>query len=74
MKKSTLFVGLDDSKDSIQVAVAAGVPGGEVREYGSIPNTSESLVTLVRRLGRPKDLHFAYERVRDVPDAAESRG
>jgi len=61
MRKSTLFVGLDDSKDSIQVAVAEGTPGGEVREYGSIPNTPEDLVKLVRRLGRPKDLHFVYE-------------
>lgn len=61
MKKSTLFVGLDDSSETIQVAVAEGVPGGEVREYGCIPNTAGDLTRLVRRLGRPKDLYFAYE-------------
>ena len=61
MKQSTLFVGLDDSKDTIQVAVAEGVPGGEVRDLGAIPNTPENLAKLVRRLGRPKDLFFVYE-------------
>ncbi|HUC44474.1 MAG TPA: IS110 family transposase [Candidatus Sulfotelmatobacter sp.] len=61
MKKCTLFIGLDDSKDTIEVAVAEGVPGGEVRDFGSVPNTPESLAKLVRRLGRPKDLFFAYE-------------
>lgn len=61
MKKSTpLYVGLDDSKDSIAVAVApAG--GGEVRPQGTIPNTPEALRKLVRRLGRPRELRFAYE-------------
>src|SRR6185436_4654496 len=61
MRKSTLFVGLDDSKNALQVAIAEGLAGGEVRDYGSIPNTAESLGKLVRRLGRPKDLFFAYE-------------
>jgi transposase len=61
MRKSTLFVGLDDSKDSIQVAIAEGLPGGDVREYGAIPNTPEALTKLVRRLGRPRNLYFAYE-------------
>ena len=61
MKKSTRFVGLDDSKDFIQVAVADGGPGGEVREWGVIASGPDSLAKLVRRLGRPEDLHFAYE-------------
>jgi transposase len=55
-----LYVGLDDSKDSISVAVA---PEGrdEVRSQGTIANTPEALRKLVRRLGRPKGLHFVYE-------------
>jgi transposase len=52
---------LDESKESIQVAVAEGGQRGEFREYGVIPNTPEALRKLVRRLGRPRDLHFVYE-------------
>src|SRR5262245_50996643 len=61
MKNSTRFIGLDDSKETIQVAIAEAGRRGEVRDYGSIPNTPEALRKLVRRLGRPRDLHFAYE-------------
>jgi transposase len=61
MKKCTRFVGLDDSKDSIDVAVASEGRDGEVRSFGSIPNTPDAVKKLVRRLGRPKDLHFVYE-------------
>jgi transposase len=61
MKKSTRIVGLDESKATIQVAVAETTDGGEVREYGAVPNTAEALAQLVRRLGRPKDLFFVYE-------------
>ena len=61
MKKCTRFVGLDDSKTSIEVAVASEGRDGEVRSYGSIPNTPEAVRKLVRRLGRPKDLYFVYE-------------
>jgi len=61
MKQCTRFVGLDDSKASIEVAVADGGRDGEVRRYGTIPNTPEALRKLVRSLGRPKQLHFVYE-------------
>ena len=61
MNNSTRFIGMDDSKDTIQVAIADAGRRGEVREYGSIPNTPEALRKLVRRLGRPKDLNFVYE-------------
>jgi transposase len=61
MKKCSRFVGLDDSKHSIDVAVAAEDRDGEVRFYGTIPNTTEALKKLVRRLGVPQDLHFVYE-------------
>ena len=61
MKNCTRFVGLDDSKESIDVAVASEGRDGEVRSYGTIANTPEAVRKLVRRLGRPKDLHFVYE-------------
>ena len=61
MRKCIRFVGLDDSKHSIDVAVASEGRDGEVRAYGTIPNTPEAVRKLVRRLGRPKDLCFVYE-------------
>ena len=61
MRDSIRYVGLDDSKDTIEVAVAAAGRDGEVRSYGTIANTTDELKKLVRRLGRPRDLHFAYE-------------
>jgi len=61
MKHCTRYVGLDESKDTIQVAVAEGGSRGEVLEYGSIPNAPDALRKLVRKLGRPRDLNFAYE-------------
>jgi transposase len=57
---SMKYVGLDVHKDSIAVGIAEeGV--GEVRYYGTIPMTSEALRGLVRRLGPPATLRFAYE-------------
>ena len=61
MNKDTRFVGLDDSKDSIEVAVAESGRDGEIRSFGSIENNPAALRKLVRRLGRPKTLHFVYE-------------
>ncbi len=61
MKKCIRFVGLDDSKNHIEVAVASEGRDGEVRSYGTIENTPEAVRKLVRRLGRPKDLYFVYE-------------
>lgn len=61
MKNRTRYVGLDDSKERIEVAVAEAGRDGEVRSYGSILNTPGEVRKLVRRLGRARDLHFAYE-------------
>jgi transposase len=61
VKQSIKFVGLDDSRDSIEVAVAEAGERVEVRRYGAIPHTPEAIRKLVRKLGRAKDLHFVYE-------------
>ncbi|MGH3810150.1 MAG: IS110 family transposase [Pseudonocardiaceae bacterium] len=61
MRHCTRYVGLDESKNTIQVAVAEGGARGEVREYGAIDNTPEALRKLVRRFGRAGDLSFVYE-------------
>ena len=47
MKHCIRFIGLDDSKDSIEVAVAQGGEQGEVRRYGSIANSTEALRKLM---------------------------
>ena len=61
MSKCTRFVGLDESKDRIEVAIAdAGARDG-ARRYGTISNTPKDLERLVRRLGRPKELAAVYE-------------
>jgi transposase len=61
MSDFTRYVGLDDSKDQIDVAVAEVGAAGEVRRLGPIANTPEALRKLVRRLGPKRQLSFAYE-------------
>ncbi len=36
MKKSSIFIGLDVHKNSIEIAIAEAVRNGEVRSYGKI--------------------------------------
>lgn len=57
--KTVRFVGLDVHAETIAVAVAE--PGGEVRFVGVIPNRSESVSKLVRKLGKPEQLRVCYE-------------
>lgn len=61
MKQFKRFVGLDDSKEFIQVAVADGSPGGEVREWGCVAASADGVATMIRRLGRPAGLRVVYE-------------
>ncbi len=57
--KTVRFVGLDVHAETIAVAVAE--PDGEVRFVGVIPNRSESVSKLVRKLGKPEQLRVCYE-------------
>jgi transposase len=53
------FIGLDVHAETIAVAVAE--PTGEVRSLGVIPNRSESIRRLVKRLGPVERLRVCYE-------------
>lgn len=57
--KTVRFVGLDVHAETIAAAVAE--PDGEVRFVGVIPNCSESVSKLVRKLGKPEQLRVCYE-------------
>ena len=53
------FIGLDVHAETIAVAVAE--PDGEVRSLGVIPNRSESIRKLVKKLGPVAQLRVCYE-------------
>jgi transposase len=53
------FIGLDVHAETIAVAVAD--PDGEVRSVGVIPNRSEAIRKLVRKLGPAEQLRVCYE-------------
>jgi transposase len=59
---SEVYVGLDTSKRTISVALAAAGRDGEVRFFGDIDSTPEAVEHLVRKLAqRHRRLVFAYE-------------
>src|SRR5438445_7412553 len=61
-KRITVHVGLDVHKDSIEIALADGTQGGEVRHYGRIGGDLASLDRAVRQLGgAQRSLVFSYE-------------
>jgi transposase len=57
--KNVRWVGLDVHAETIAVAVAE--TGGEVRSLGVIPNRTESIGRLIRKLGKPEQLRVCYE-------------
>lgn len=61
-KRITVHVGLDVHKESIEIALADGGSGGEVRHYGRIGGDLASLDRAVRQLGGlARSLIFTYE-------------
>src|SRR3712207_4477437 len=59
---SEVYVGLDTSKRTISVALAAAGRDGEVRFLGDIDSTAEAVERLVHELGkRHRRLSFVYE-------------
>lgn len=63
MKKlTTKYVGLDTHKNSIVIAVADEERDGEVRNYGTIPNTLDAVEKFIRKqTSQNIKLHCVYE-------------
>src|SRR5438093_7067805 len=61
MGNRSMFVGLDVHKETIDVSIAEGHRGGEVRHYGVIASDLEPLDKVVRALRARDRLHFVYE-------------
>src|ERR1700693_5260671 len=59
MKEKVRFLGLDVHAETIAVAIAE--PEGEVRSLGTIPNRSESIRKLIKKLGPAAKLRACYE-------------
>ncbi len=62
MKRSEAFIGLDVHKETIAVAIADSGRDGEVRYWGTMPNTMHHLAQLVTKLAKKHShLEFTYE-------------
>jgi transposase len=65
MAKNTRFVGLDVHAETITAAVAEG--RGQARSLGTIPNRSDAVERLLKKLGKPSELRVCYEVRRATP-------
>jgi len=62
MRNSVKFIGLDVHKESISIAIGDAGRNGEIRFYGTIKNTADSITRFIKKIGCPKDqLRFVYE-------------
>ena len=59
MRETLRFLGLDVHAETIAVAIAE--PDGEVRSLGTIPNRTESIRKLIKKLGPTEKLRACYE-------------
>jgi transposase len=62
MQEKLRFLGLDVHAETIAVAVAE--PDGEVRSLGTIPNRTESIRKMIRKLGPAEKLRAAMRQDR----------
>jgi transposase len=62
MRESIMYVGLDQHKESIEIATADEGRDGEVRRYGRVDGELSSFARVVRKLtSTGKELQFVYE-------------
>lgn len=62
MTNSVKFIGLDVHKETISIAIADAGRKGELRFYGTIKNTADSITRFIKNMHCNKDqLHFVYE-------------
>jgi hypothetical protein len=59
MQEKLRFLGLDVHAETIAIAIAE--PDGEVRSLGTIPNRTESIRKLIKKLGPAEKLRACYE-------------
>src|SRR3979411_2109964 len=59
MQEKLRFLGLDVHAETIAVAIAE--PDGEVRSLGTIPNRTESIRKLIKKLGPAEKFRACYE-------------
>jgi hypothetical protein len=59
MQEKLRFLGLDVHAETIAVSIAE--PDGEVRNLGTIPNRTESICKMIKKLGSSDKLRACYE-------------
>lgn len=59
--KKVRFIGLDVHAETITVAVAESGRTGEVRHLGTIPNRSDTVKKMIKKLGSAGELRICYE-------------
>lgn len=61
MNQTRSFVGMDVHKATISISVAEDGRAGPVRFLGVIPNTSDDVAKMAKRLSKHGELDFCYE-------------
>ncbi len=61
MKQTRSFIGMDVHKATISISVAEDGRAGPVRFIGVIPNTTDDVAKMAKRLSKYGELDFCYE-------------